>query len=99
MVDVSSVSDNFLFNFSQEIKSNITSPVPRFSVASLSPGNVYILSVYAFNAKGRSDPTVLNAAMLRMPEKQLTERGEFYFSRKIKFPEFISFTFLLFTIT
>ncbi|KAL5284444.1 hypothetical protein ACFFRR_006630 [Megaselia abdita] len=59
---------------SYEIKSNITSPVPRFSVASLTPGSVYGLSVYAFNTKGRSDPTILNAAMLRMPEKQLTER-------------------------
>uniref|UniRef100_T1GV90 Fibronectin type-III domain-containing protein n=1 Tax=Megaselia scalaris TaxID=36166 RepID=T1GV90_MEGSC len=67
-------------NSYQEIKSNITSPVPRFSVSSLTPGSVYTLAVYAFNSKGRSDPTILNAAMLRMPEKQLTsESGEYYF--------------------
>lgn len=58
--------------------------MPRFSVSSLTPGNVYILSVYAFNTKGRSDPIVMNAAMLRMPEKQLTDKGEFvYFLKQI----------------
>ncbi|XP_075147144.1 sidestep VII transmembrane protein [Haematobia irritans] len=57
---------------SKEIKANITSTEPRFTVATLSPGGVYTLYLYAFNSKGRSDPTVLNAAMLRMPEKQLT---------------------------
>ncbi|XP_062123864.1 LOW QUALITY PROTEIN: hemicentin-1 [Drosophila sulfurigaster albostrigata] len=56
----------------KEIKANITSTVPRFTVSGLHPGNVYILSIFAYNSKGRSDPTVVNAAMLRMPEKQLT---------------------------
>ncbi|KNC30471.1 hypothetical protein FF38_07745 [Lucilia cuprina] len=55
-----------------EIKANITSTIPRFTVSTLSPGGLYTLSVYAFNSKGRSDPTILSAAMLRMPEKQLT---------------------------
>jgi len=51
--------------------------VPRFTVSGLLPGNVYILSIFAYNSKGRSDPTIVNAAMLRMPEKQLTfEQGE-----------------------
>ncbi|XP_065355312.1 nephrin [Calliphora vicina] len=57
---------------SNEIKANITSTIPRFTVSTLSPGGLYTLSVYAFNSKGRSDPTILSAAMLRMPEKQLT---------------------------
>ncbi|XP_034475559.1 hemicentin-1 [Drosophila innubila] len=57
---------------SKEIKANITSTVPRFTVSGLLPGNVYILSIFAYNSKGRSDPTIVNAAMLRMPEKQLT---------------------------
>ncbi|XP_017855731.1 PREDICTED: hemicentin-2-like [Drosophila arizonae] len=56
----------------KELKANITSSVPRFTVSGLAPGNVYVLSIYAFNSKGRSDPTIINAAMLRMPEKQLT---------------------------
>lgn len=60
-----------------ELRANYTSPIPRFQVSnSLLPGAVYLASVYAFNTKGRSDPTVVQAAMLRMPEKQLTsEKG------------------------
>jgi hypothetical protein len=54
----------------------------RFAVSNLHPGSLYVASVYAFNAKGRSDPAVLPAAMLRLPEKQLTsEKGmcSFYY--------------------
>lgn len=61
---------------SQDIKANITSPVARFAVSNLHPGGLYLASVFAFNAKGRSDPTVLQAAMLRLPEKQLTAEKE-----------------------
>lgn len=62
----------------QEIKANYSSPVARFAVSNLHPGNLYILSIYAFNGKGRSEPAVLQAAMLRLPEKQLTsEKGEY----------------------
>lgn len=64
----------------QEIRANFTSPLARFAVSNLHPGNMYVLSIYAFNTKGRSDPTVLQAAMLRMPEKQLTsEKGKLYY--------------------
>lgn len=64
--------------FQQEIRANFSSPVARFAVSNLIPGNVYIVSVFAFNSKGRSDPTVLPAAMLRPAEKQLhhDEQGE-----------------------
>ncbi|XP_061389228.1 hemicentin-1, partial [Musca vetustissima] len=55
----------------KDLKANITSAIPRFTVSSLSPGGVYILTLYAFNSKGRSDPTILTASMLGMPEKQL----------------------------
>lgn len=49
----------------------------RFAVSNLVPGSVYIISIYAFNSKGRSDPAVLPAAMLRPAEKQLTsEKGK-----------------------
>lgn len=51
----------------------------RFAVSNLHPGSVYIISIYAFNSKGRSDPAVLPAAMLRPAEKQLTaEKGEIF---------------------
>uniref|UniRef100_A0A1A9ZZ50 Ig-like domain-containing protein n=1 Tax=Glossina pallidipes TaxID=7398 RepID=A0A1A9ZZ50_GLOPL len=59
-------------HYFQEIKANITSTTPRFTVSTLLPGGTYTLLMYAFNSKGRSDPTVLSAAMLKMPEKQLT---------------------------
>lgn len=62
--------------FIQDIRANFTSPVARFAVSNLHPGSVYIISIYAFNSKGRSDPAVLPAAMLRPAEKQLTaEKG------------------------
>lgn len=59
-------------HYFQEIRANITSTTPRFTVSTLLPGGTYTLLMYAFNSKGRSDPTVLSAAMLKMPEKQLT---------------------------
>lgn len=62
---------------SSELRANYSSPVPRFTVSNLMPSAMYLASVYAFNTKGRSDPTVVQAAMLRMPEKQPTgEKGK-----------------------
>lgn len=62
-----------------ELRANITSPVPRFTVNSLSPSSIYSISIYAFNSKGRSDPSILPATMQRMPEKPLTgEKGKKY---------------------
>lgn len=61
-----------------ELRANYTSPFPRFTVNSLTPGGTYLASIYAFNTKGRSDPTVVAAAMQRPPEKQQTgEKGKF----------------------
>ncbi|XP_026480389.1 uncharacterized protein LOC113386844, partial [Ctenocephalides felis] len=57
-------------------RANLTSPVPRFAVAGLNPGGRYLIGVYAFNAKGRGEPVVLQAATLRLPEKQLTSEKE-----------------------
>uniref|UniRef100_A0A1Y1NJZ5 Ig-like domain-containing protein n=1 Tax=Photinus pyralis TaxID=7054 RepID=A0A1Y1NJZ5_PHOPY len=56
----------------QEVKSNLSSPVARFSVGGLDPGAHYQAGLYSFNTKGRSEPVVLQAATLRLPEKQLT---------------------------
>lgn len=62
-----------------ELRANYSSPVPRFTVGSLMPSALYSASVYAFNTKGRSDPTVVQAATVRMPEKQPTgEKGKKY---------------------
>ena len=62
-----------------ELRANYSSPVPRFTVNSLMPSAIYLASVYAFNTKGRSDPSVVQVPMLRMPEKQPTgEKGKGY---------------------
>ncbi|EDW63172.2 uncharacterized protein Dvir_GJ11152 [Drosophila virilis] len=88
---------------SKEIKANITSAVPRFTVSGLVPGNTYVLSISAYNSKGRSDPTIVNAAMLRMPEKQLTfeqtdtPRAELLFSPMVSLT--IGLTLALFIAT
>lgn len=64
---------------SHELRANYTSPLPRFTVNSLMPGAVYSASVFAFNTKGRSDPTIVQVSMLRLPEKQQTsEKGTIY---------------------
>lgn len=61
---------------SQEIKGNLSSPVARFSVTGLEPGALYQTALFSYNSKGRSEPVVLQAATLRLPEKQLTaEKG------------------------
>jgi immunoglobulin superfamily member 9B len=60
-----------------ELRANYSSPVARFTVNSLIPNTIYLASVYAFNSKGRSDPTVVQAVMPRVSEKQPTgEKGE-----------------------
>ena len=60
-----------------ELRANYSSPVPRFTVNSLMPSTTYLASVFAFNTKGRSDPTVVQVSMLRMPDKQPTgEKGK-----------------------
>lgn len=61
---------------SQEIKGNLSSPVARFSVTGLEAGALYQTALFSYNSKGRSEPVVLQAATLRLPEKQLTaEKG------------------------
>lgn len=61
---------------SQELKANLTSPVARFSITGLEAGAHYQAGLFSYNTKGRSEPVVLQAATLRLPEKQLTaEKG------------------------
>ncbi|XP_018319740.1 hemicentin-1-like [Agrilus planipennis] len=61
---------------SQEVKANVSSPVSQFYITDLKPGVHYQMGLFAFNSKGRSEPTVLQASTLRLPEKQLTsEKG------------------------
>lgn len=65
----------------QEIKANLSSPVARFAVTGLEPGAQYQAGLFSYNTKGRSEPVILQAATLRLPEKQLTqEKGEKFVS-------------------
>lgn len=62
---------------SQDVKANLTSPVSRFSVTGLEPGAQYQASLFSYNTKGLSEPVILQASTLRLPEKQLTaEKGK-----------------------
>lgn len=62
---------------SQDLRANLSSPVPRFSVTNLESGALYQACIYAYNDKGRSEAMVVQAGTLRLPEKQLTsESGE-----------------------
>ncbi|KAH8280897.1 hypothetical protein KR054_003592 [Drosophila jambulina] len=79
-------------SYTQEIKANITSTTPRFTVSGLSPGSIYRLNIYAFNTKGRSDPAIVNAAMLRMPEKQLTSEQTNNLRAELLFSPVVSLT-------
>lgn len=69
---------------SQELKANLSSPVPRFSVTNLDSGALYQACVYAYNDKGRSEPLVVQAGTVRSPEKQLTSETGNYFIIKRK---------------
>ncbi|XP_020279947.1 nephrin-like isoform X2 [Pseudomyrmex gracilis] len=61
---------------SQELRANMTSMVPRFSVTHLESGALYQACIYAYNDKGRSEAMVVQAGTLRLPEKQLTSESE-----------------------
>ncbi|XP_025991597.2 nephrin isoform X1 [Solenopsis invicta] len=61
---------------SQDLRANLTSPVPRFSVTHLESGALYQACIYAYNDKGRSEAMVVQAGTLRLPEKQLTSESE-----------------------
>jgi hypothetical protein len=53
------------------LKSNISSLVPRFQFAGLQAATRYVIVVHAVNMKGRSDPLSLEVTTLENPEKTL----------------------------
>ncbi|XP_012271984.2 neural cell adhesion molecule 2 [Orussus abietinus] len=59
----------------QDLKANLTSPVPRFNVVHLESGALYQACIYAYNDKGRSEAMVVQAGTWRLPEKQLTSES------------------------
>ncbi|KAJ8673155.1 hypothetical protein QAD02_004417, partial [Eretmocerus hayati] len=52
---------------------NLTSHGASFSISGLEPGSQYQLSLYASNAKGRSEPVVMHATTLNLPERRTGE--------------------------
>ncbi|XP_036339499.1 uncharacterized protein LOC118748881 [Rhagoletis pomonella] len=56
---------------SKELYANVTSTYPSFTLSALTPGHPYVLAIYAFNLKGRSDATILNIDMIITTEKRL----------------------------
>lgn len=56
---------------------NLSNSSPVFSVYDLTPGTRFIIEIYAFNSKGRSEPKILRTSTLATPES-LTQRGIFH---------------------
>lgn len=56
---------------------NISNPTPIFSVYDLTPGGSFVVEIYAFNSKGRSEAKLLRTSTLSTPES-LTQRGKSY---------------------
>ncbi|KFM81264.1 hypothetical protein X975_10081, partial [Stegodyphus mimosarum] len=54
---------------------NMTNPTPIFNVYDLTPGTSFVIAIYAFNSKGRSEPKILRASTLATPES-LTQRDD-----------------------
>lgn len=62
----------------------MTSPVARFTVNDLEPGIHYQAALFSYNTKGRSEPVVLQASTLRLPEKHHTaEKGTGFRARAV----------------
>ncbi|XP_054713711.1 hemicentin-2-like [Uloborus diversus] len=54
---------------------NMTNLTPIFNVYDLTPGTSFVVAVYAYNSKGRSDPKIIRTSTLSTPES-LTQRDD-----------------------
>lgn len=63
----------------QNLVTNVTSRVPVFTVNGLESGLGFDISLYAANAKGRSDPVPLHAYISKAAEKHTGERSRWLF--------------------
>jgi hypothetical protein len=57
---------------SNKLKANLSSSIPAFAVSGLEPGHSFMAHVYAFNNKGRSDPSIVSVYTVGLPLKILT---------------------------
>ncbi|PSN56957.1 hypothetical protein C0J52_10847, partial [Blattella germanica] len=53
-----------------QLRANMSSKFPAFSLSGLGPGMVLKMLVYAANSKGKSDPVVIEGFTLKVAEKQ-----------------------------
>ena len=56
---------------------NLTNKAAAFSISGLEASSPYKLTVYASNAKGRSEPVVLKVTTLSQPERRTGEKPSF----------------------
>lgn len=63
----------------QNLVTNVTSRVPMFTVHGLESGLGFDISLYAANAKGRSDPVALHAYTSKAAEKHTGECSRLLF--------------------
>ncbi|XP_071035295.1 protein turtle homolog B isoform X1 [Parasteatoda tepidariorum] len=54
---------------------NMSNPAPVFTVYDLTPGTSFVIVIYAYNAKGRSEPKIVRTSTLATPES-LTQRDD-----------------------
>jgi len=63
----------------QILRFNSSAPHAHFHVGGLEHGSQFHAFVYSYNGKGRSQPFVMLASTIRLPEKQLTaEKGKIF---------------------
>ena len=56
-----------------QLRANMSSKFPNFSLNGLGPGMILKMLVYAANSKGKSDPIVIEGFTLKVAEKQTGE--------------------------
>ncbi|XP_054725668.1 nephrin isoform X1 [Anastrepha obliqua] len=76
----------------KELYLNITSTYPRFTISALIPTHPYVLAVYAFNSKGRSEATILKSDVLKITEKRLNAWKVQNHQTEFVFPPLMSLT-------
>ncbi|MPC18741.1 hypothetical protein E2C01_011635 [Portunus trituberculatus] len=55
----------------QRLVANVTADQPQFTLGGLAPGLDYVVKVYSFNSRGRSEPYVLDGFSLKVAENRM----------------------------
>ena len=57
----------------QRLVTNVTAEEPQFTLGDLAPGLDYVVKVFAFNSRGRSEPYILDGFSLKVAENRMGE--------------------------